>query len=174
MYTIGEFSAKTGFSSRTLRFYEELGLLYPSKRNESGHRIYGLEELATLQRIQSLKFIGYSLQEIKELLDKEEITLESFADSLPIQRKVLVHKREEIDRAITAIDHVQELLDDNFPLDWTILTSLLHGMEFEEEQIAWMKEHFPDDFASHFTDIPKEERVKLDRDGYLYWLMSKD
>ncbi|WP_368655112.1 MerR family transcriptional regulator [Ornithinibacillus sp. 4-3] len=164
MYTIGEFGAKTGFSTRTLRFYEELGILYPSKRNESGHRLYGLEELATLQRIQSLKFIGYSLQEIKEMLDKEEITLENFADSLPVQRKVLVHKREEIDSAIAAIDQVQELLDDDFPLDWTVLTSLLHGMEFEEEQKAWMQEHFPDDFASFFTDISKEERKKLDRE----------
>ncbi|GGP06900.1 MerR family transcriptional regulator [Oceanobacillus neutriphilus] len=164
MYTIGEFGAKTGFSTRTLRFYEELGILYPGKRNESGHRLYGLEELATLQRIQSLKFIGYSLQEIKEMLDKEEITLENFADTLPGQRKVLVHKREELDRAVAAIDHVQELLDDNFPLDWTVLTSLLYGMEFEEEQKALMKEHFPDDFASLFTDIPKEDRKKLDRE----------
>ncbi|MGX8792946.1 MerR family transcriptional regulator [Oceanobacillus sp. M60] len=164
MYTIGEFGAKTGFSTRTLRFYEELGILYPSKRNESGHRLYGLEELAALQRIQSLKFIGYSLQEIKELLDKEEITLENFVDSVPVQRKVLVHKREELNRAIAAIDHVQALLDDDFPLDWTVLTSLLHGMEFEEEQKAWMKEHFPDNFASLFTDIPKKKREKLDRE----------
>ncbi|MDM8098750.1 MULTISPECIES: MerR family transcriptional regulator [Oceanobacillus] len=164
MYTIGEFGAKTGFSTRTLRFYEELGILYPSKRNESGHRLYSLEELTILQRIQSLKFIGYSLQEIKEMLDKEEITLENFTDSLPVQRTVLVHKREELDRAIAAINHVQALLDDDFPLDWTVLTSLLHGMEFEEEQKEWMKEHFPDDFASLFTDIPKEEREKLDRE----------
>lgn len=123
-----------------------------------------MEELAALQRIQSLKFIGYSLQEIKELLDKEEITLENFVDSVPVQRKVLVHKREELNRAIAAIDHVQALLDDDFPLDWTVLTSLLHGMEFEEEQKAWMKEHFPDDFASLFTDIPKKKREKLDRE----------
>ena len=164
MYTIGEFGAQTGFSTRTLRFYEELGILYPSKRNESGHRLYSLEELTILQRIQSLKFIGYSLQEIKEMLDKEEITLENFTDSLPVQRTVLVHKREELDRAIAAINHVQALLDDDFPLDWTVLTSLLHGMEFEEEQKEWMKEHFPDDFASLFTDIPKEEREKLDRE----------
>lgn len=98
------------------------------------------------------------------MLDKEEITLENFADSLPVQRKVLVHKREELNRAIAAIDHVQELLDDDFSLDWTVLASLLHGMEFEEEQKAWMKEHFPDDFASLFTDIPKKEREKLDRE----------
>ncbi|WP_152655225.1 MerR family transcriptional regulator [Oceanobacillus sp. CFH 90083] len=165
MYTIGEFGAKTGFSTRTLRFYEELGILYPSKRTESGHRLYGLEELAILQRIQSLKFIGYSLQEIKEMLDKEDITLANFADSLPVQRKVLVHKREELDRAIAAIEHVQTLLDEDFPLDWTVLTSLLHGMEFEEEQKAWMKEHFPDDFSPLFIDIPKEERKKLDRES---------
>lgn len=170
MYTIGEFGAKNVFSTRTLRFYEELGIFYPSERNESGHRLYGLEELAILQRIQLLKFLGYSLQEIKEMLDKEEITLENFADSLPVQRKVLVHKREEIDSAIAAIDQVQEFLDDDFPLDWTVLSSLLHGMEFEEEQKAWMQEHFPDDFASFFTDISKEERKKLDRE----WLFKQE
>ncbi|GAF66773.1 putative transcriptional regulator [Bacillus sp. TS-2] len=164
MYTIGEFGAKTGLSSRTLRFYEELGILYPKQRNQNGHRLYGLEELATLQRIQSLKFIGYSLQEIKEILSSEKITLESFANTLPVQKKILVHKREELNQAIEAIEYVQDLLNDGIPLDWRILTSLLYSMEFEEEQNEWIKEHFEGEMATIFTDIPKELRKKLDKE----------
>lgn len=164
MYTIGEFGRKTGISTRTLRFYEELGILYPSARNESGHRLYGLDELAKLQRIQSLKFIGYSLQEIKDMLADEEITIGTFSDSLPIQKKILEHKREEINQAIHAIDHVQSLLDDDLSLNWTILSSLLYQQQFEEDQKEWLEENFSEDFVRMFYDMPKEQRQQLDRE----------
>lgn len=170
MYTIGEFAKNTGFSTRTLRFYEELGLLYPGKRTESGHRLYGLDELAKLQRIQSLKFIGYSLKEIKEMLADEEITIENVADSLPMQKKILIHKRESIDQAIQAIDHVQLLLDEGLTLNWTVLSSLLHQQQFEEDQKEWMEETFSEDFVRMFYDLPKEQRQQLDRE----WLFIFD
>lgn len=167
MYTIGKFGEKTGLSRRTLRFYEELGILLPGERNESGHRLYGLEELAILQRIQSLKFIGYSLQEIKKILSTEEITLETITKSLPIQRKILVHKREELDRAISAIDHVHHLLQNDIPLDWNALIPLLYSIEFEDEQTDWVKEHFQDDLRKSLINIPKEQRKELDKE----WLL---
>ena len=92
MYTITEFSSKTGVSNRTLRFYEELGLLLPKERNQSGHRIYGMDELSRLQLIQSLKFIGYSLQEIKDLISNKQFNSDSLGFTV-FQRKIMMEKR---------------------------------------------------------------------------------
>lgn len=57
-FTISEFGKRARITVRTLRFYEELGLLVPAQQNSSGHRLYGLAELAKLQQIQSLKCGG--------------------------------------------------------------------------------------------------------------------
>lgn len=58
---------ETGLSSRTLRYYEELGLLPGVRRKAAGRRVYGPDEMQRLGFIQRLKALGLSLAEIKEL-----------------------------------------------------------------------------------------------------------
>jgi MerR family transcriptional regulator, copper efflux regulator len=65
--SIGEVCALTGLSARTVRYYEELGLLPGVRRREAGRRVYGQEELERLRFIQRLKALGLSLAEIREL-----------------------------------------------------------------------------------------------------------
>ena len=65
--SISEVQRRTGLSARTLRYWEELGLLPGVRRREAGGRIYGDDELERLAFIQRLKSLGLSLQEIKEL-----------------------------------------------------------------------------------------------------------
>ena len=66
IWKLGE---RTGLSVRALRYYEEIGLLVPSGRTESGHRLYAEEEVMRLQQIASLRSLGFSLAEIREFLD---------------------------------------------------------------------------------------------------------
>ncbi len=65
--TIGEIGERTGLSARTLRYYEELGLLPGVRRRSGGRRVYGDDEVERLRFIQRLKALGLSLAEIKEL-----------------------------------------------------------------------------------------------------------
>lgn len=67
MDSIGEICAKTGLSARTVRYYEELGLLPGVRRREAGRRVYGPDEEERLRFITRLKALGLSLAEIKEL-----------------------------------------------------------------------------------------------------------
>jgi DNA-binding transcriptional MerR regulator len=64
---IGEVCRQTGLSARTVRYYEELGLLPGVRRREAGRRVYGQDELERLGFISRLKALGLSLQEIGEL-----------------------------------------------------------------------------------------------------------
>ena len=57
---------QTGLSARTVRYYEELGLLPGVRRRSGGRRVYGTDELERLRFIQRLKALGLSLAEIKE------------------------------------------------------------------------------------------------------------
>ncbi|WP_010277724.1 MerR family transcriptional regulator [Paenibacillus senegalensis] len=161
-FTIGEFGRKARITVRTLRFYEEIGLLKASKQNESGHRLYGMSELAKLQQIQALKFLGYPLQEIKSLLDDEEDSLTQLEKSLPWQQKLLEEKKEQINRAIEAIERVQRLMKEGQPVTWTVLSSLLFQMEHEEDQKEWIQEYFSEEIAEQFFALSKEQREQMD------------
>jgi DNA-binding transcriptional MerR regulator len=67
---IGEFAHLTGVPAKTLRFYDELGLVVPSVRTAAGYRLYGPQEAAArLAFVKRAKLLGLSLQEIKELTD---------------------------------------------------------------------------------------------------------
>jgi DNA-binding transcriptional MerR regulator len=61
---IGEFAQRAGLTPRTIRYYESLGLLGPCEREGSGFRYYSEVELERLQKIQALKELGLSLEEI--------------------------------------------------------------------------------------------------------------
>jgi DNA-binding transcriptional MerR regulator len=70
---IGEAAARAGVSVRTLRYYEELGLLTPSAHSPGGARRYGEEDLARLARIRELKdLLGFNLDEVRAVLTAED------------------------------------------------------------------------------------------------------
>lgn len=65
---IGSFARQAGVSIRTVRYYEELGILYPERRSSGGFRLYGAENLRRLLVINFLKNIGLPLTEIRRIL----------------------------------------------------------------------------------------------------------
>jgi len=69
LYHIGALAKKLGKTTRTLRFYEQLGLLIPQKRSKSGYRLYGEEALVQVQWIEQLQGTGFSLGDIKTFLE---------------------------------------------------------------------------------------------------------
>lgn len=77
MYSTGKLSEVSGVSSRTLRYYDEIGLLKPSFINEVGYRYYGDKEIALLQQILFYKERGFDLNTIKEIIYRKDFDLSS-------------------------------------------------------------------------------------------------
>ena len=73
-WKVGELSKATGLSVRTLHHYDEIGLLSPSHRTPSGHRLYGGGDVARLQQIVSLRELGFPLEQVRELLDRPDMS----------------------------------------------------------------------------------------------------
>jgi len=74
-WKVGELARRTGLSVRTLRYYDEIRLLSPSRRTQGGHRLYTGEDVVRLQRIKSLRALGFTLREVGEYLDGPEVPL---------------------------------------------------------------------------------------------------
>ncbi|MDM5227120.1 MerR family transcriptional regulator [Cytobacillus sp. NJ13] len=100
-YTVQKLAQMAGVSSRTLRYYDEIGILKPARTNSSGYRIYGQQEVDRLQQILFYRELGISLDQIKEI-----ITAPSFdtADALKEHREKLLEKRKQLDLLITNVE----------------------------------------------------------------------
>jgi DNA-binding transcriptional MerR regulator len=104
---VGDLAKRTGLSVRTLHYYDQIGLLQPRDLTSSGHRVYGADELARLQRIKSLRQLGFSLEEIRACLDAPEFSAHRVIE-LHIKRL-----REQIGEQERLVG-VLETLDANF------------------------------------------------------------
>jgi DNA-binding transcriptional MerR regulator len=75
LHRVGDVAAMTGVSVRTLHHYDRIGLLRPSGHSEGRHRLYSETELLRLQQILTLRYLGFPLKRIGELLDRPGDTL---------------------------------------------------------------------------------------------------
>src|SRR5271169_954221 len=94
MFTIGEFARLGGVSVRTLRHYDDIGLLRPVTVDpDTGYRGYSADQLGRLNRIMALKELGLSLSQARRLLDG--ITLDELRGMLILRRAQLEHELQE-------------------------------------------------------------------------------
>lgn len=71
---VGDLANQTGVSVRTLHYYDEIGLLSPSHRTETGYRLYAEGDIVRLQQIVSLRQVGFSLGEIRQCLEQNQFS----------------------------------------------------------------------------------------------------
>ena len=93
MLSIGEFSKICQVSTKTLRYYAEIGLILPNEINyENGYRYYSIEQLETMLFIKRLKSYNFSLEEIKIILKSEELKEEKLYSYLIKNKEKLIKK----------------------------------------------------------------------------------
>jgi DNA-binding transcriptional MerR regulator len=138
LYRVSEFAEKAGVTVRTLHHYDRLGLLKPSGRTDSGYRLYNERDLARLQQIATLKFIGFPLKQIKELLDRTDLDM---ASTLRFQREALVDRQRQLEMAIQAVDQTERRLKSSQALDWAALRKIIEVMEMQNNT-EWSKKYY--------------------------------
>src|SRR5438046_9725024 len=73
LFTIEQVATRTGFTKRTLRYYEEVGLLLPTGRTEGNYRRYSEADVERLERIKNLRdLLGFSLADIREVVEADD------------------------------------------------------------------------------------------------------
>ncbi len=97
MRTVKRVSDFTGISARTLHYYDEIGLLKPSKFTDAGYRLYDDEALQTLQQILFFKELDLPLKEIKEIMDNPNFDK---SHALESHKRLLILKRNRLKNLI--------------------------------------------------------------------------
>ncbi len=100
---IGEVADRTGVTQRTLRFYEEKGLLKPPTRMEGGFRLYSEDDVVRVEQIRRLQnLLGIALAEIKEMVDADEVLREIKAQYR--HEADVVEKKRQLQRATEVVE----------------------------------------------------------------------
>lgn len=177
MRTVKEISDLTGISVRTLHYYDEIGLLKPTEKSDAGYRLYDDKALETLQQILFFREFDISLKEIKAVLDNPALVRNQI---LQVQRKMLVTKKERMERLIASID---DILKGENKMDFTIFTKTE-----VEEMFQTMLEHMPEnmrniaikEFGSieqrkkHYMEVVSSEEMQKGYAKVVEWYGGKD
>ena len=177
MRTVKEISDLTGISVRTLHYYDEIGLLKPTEKSDAGYRLYDDKPLETLQQILFFREFDISLKEIKAVLDNPALERNQI---LQVQRKMLVTKKERMERLIASID---DILKGENKMDFTIFTKTE-----VEEMFQTMLEHMPEnmrniaikEFGSieqwkkHYMEVVSSEEMQKGYAKVVEWYGGKD
>jgi len=133
-YQIAEVARLAGVSSRTLRYYDKVGLLAPSSRSVAGYRLYTAADLLRLQQIMIGRSLGLSLEAIRKLLDDPLLDRRQL---LLQQRQALVEKARATEEMIRSVDVALTLLNSEYledaPVDMKKLFDGFDPAQHEQE-----------------------------------------
>lgn len=116
---------------RTLHYYDEIGLLIPSRRSEAGYRLYGRPELERLHQILLFRELGFTLDAIAGLVDQSALDRRS---ALRAQKDLLIDERRKTDAVIRAIDAALLALERGTSME---TTAMFEGFDdFDHAQYA--------------------------------------
>ncbi|WP_142395821.1 MULTISPECIES: MerR family transcriptional regulator [Bacillus] len=122
LISIQELTRETGVTVRTLRYYDQIDLLKPSRKTDGGHRLYSERDVVRLQQILFLKEMGFSLKEITNMLVKGELNLK---DSLEKQLRFVQEEQKKFNRMERVLQAVVYSVDVEEELDWKVMFELI-------------------------------------------------
>ena len=130
-YTSGEFAKMANISVRTVRFYDKQNILKPSYVSPSGSRFYTDRDFARLQQILLLKYLGFSLDDIKEMTINDA-DYHFMLNSLNLQQKLIKDRIEQLQMVEKAIQDTTEEIRTNHAVNWSHMLNLIHLTNMEK------------------------------------------
>jgi DNA-binding transcriptional MerR regulator len=168
-YRIGQFAKKASVSVRTLRFYDQVGLLVPSYYSEAGYRLYCEADFPRLQQILGLKYLGFSLEEIQRCLRNGPT---SFKGALAVQKAMLVERKAHLESIIQSIEeteaHIMGSSRSNNTPDWEPIIKIIEVIRMEEKN-DWVKKYFNDEQLKKMKELRESSYSEEDRQKLAEW-----
>lgn len=152
---IGTLAKKMGTTVRTLQYYDKEGLLSPTAESEGGRRLYTYKDMIKLHQIQSLKSLGFSLNDIKNKLVSLD-TPQEVAAVLDEQSLTIHQKIHQLSEAATAIEALKSEVLQMQVVDFKKYADIIVNLQMNNEYY-WLIKHFDDTTLDHIrTRFDKE------------------
>lgn len=163
-YSSGEFARMAHVTLRTIRYYDKQDILKPSFVTEAGARFYTDEDFARLQQILLLKYLGFSLDDIREMtIDDSDYHF--MLNSLNIQLKLVKDKIEQMQLVEKAIEDTASAIQTEHTIDWSNMLNLIHLTNMEKS----MKNQYQN--ASNISArISLHSLYSQNKEGWFPWI----
>lgn len=156
-YHVREFANMAGVTVRTLQYYDRIGLMTPSDKTEANHRLYERKDLLKLQQILTLKQLGFTLKEIKSMLNHPNLDLRS---ALGAQQQAIDAQIKQLQSVSDAMEYAMQVLDTTENWDWETVQVIIQGVT-DRKYLEWVRQYFSDELLETLTEqartIPMEE-----------------
>ena len=163
-YQTGQFARKAAVSARTLRYYDQVGLLSPSHYSESGYRLYTDADYLRLQQILGLKYLGFSLEEIQQCLQNGP---RQFKRALAIQKAMLNERKQHLESIIEKIEETEAKLAQGVQ-DWESVARIIEVIQMEEKK-EWINKYFDAEQQQKMDDLSQAAYTDEDRQKLADW-----
>lgn len=164
-YTTGEFAKRAKVTIRTIRYYDKKGILQPSFRSDAGYRMYTDQDFLKLQKVLSLKYLGFSLEEIKNMTINDDVS--DITKSLQMQADLLHRKAEHLKLMEEALRKTTKIIEETSEVDWNEILSLIHMTSMERTLV----EHYQNSTNLDIR-ISLHDRFSVNKQGWFPWLFS--
>ena len=137
-YRTGEFAKMANLSIRTIRYYDQIGLLKPSQIADNGYRLYTDKDFIKLQKIISLKYLGFSLDDIFSMTMNDSYI--SLQESLSFQRRMIDQKIENLENIKKSLIQTEEYIQQNKEIHWEDILHNIHFTTMENDLVQQYKD----------------------------------
>ncbi|CAM4022842.1 MerR family transcriptional regulator [Mesobacillus thioparans] len=137
MFKVKEVANLTGASIRTLHHYDRIGLLKPDAFTDAGYRLYSESDLERLQQILFFKEMDFTLQEIKDILDRPDFNRK---ETLKEHKTLLIKKRKRLDEIIRTVEKTIQSIEGGYHMKEKDLFEGFDMKEIEEHQKKYSDE----------------------------------
>jgi DNA-binding transcriptional MerR regulator len=160
MYTIGKLSENTGVTVRTLDYYDEIGLIKPSSKTSGGHRLYSEDDVMRLERVLALKYMGFTLEQIKDILKN---TTSNWQESIGQQLELVKREQERLKILEQALLGVSYSIEFEGEINWPIIFSIIQLYQQEPgDALQQYKEYLNEDEMKKIVDMNVENMSEED------------
>src|SRR5262249_333605 len=153
-YSVKKFSQLTGITSFTLRYYDSVNLLKPAHKTNHQHRRYAKADLAKLQQITTLRYLGFSIEQMKQIVSDKSLDIRQ---SLRVQEMIMREKGKRLDEAANLIQSLRSSLEQNDLIDWQMQVKIIEVLKLQDtSKNDWYKTFLTPAEAKEFNTLAQQ------------------
>ncbi len=164
-YKTGQIAKMTNLSERTIRYYDRIGLLKPSTIGENGYRLYTDKDFMKLQKILSLKYLGFSLEDIQSMTMNDNYI--SLQESIDFQKRMIDQKMDNLKIIKKSLIETEEYIQQNKQINWEDILKNIHFTSMEKDLIQQYK-----DSTNLDIRIRLHEKYSTNPIAWFQWLFN--
>ncbi|MCL2427359.1 MAG: MerR family transcriptional regulator [Oscillospiraceae bacterium] len=154
--TVGEIAKKMGVTVRTMHHYDKAGLLSPSSESESGYRLYSYKDMVKLNQILSMKYLGFSLDDIKNHLISLD-TPDDVANALTEHAKAIRNKMKILKESLKAVETLKTEVVKMQSVDFKKYADIIACLQLKNENY-WAIKYIDEDVIDRMSDNARHNK----------------